>query len=918
MDREGWLYVLVFLGIVAAGAWFVVPRLSGSEPAPAAPPPAAPRAPDVPPPVEPEVAVPEAPPPRRVLVVVRGAEGRLRGPLHDVVGARMEVLGPTEDGAGMRLSIQPAAPRIAFGAVGHRWSTRGADTLVDGAVIALERAAAPLIVRVRESDGRPATGVPVGVRPPVPGPLLRTDAGGTVVLDHLPPGLVVVDLNSAERSGPVARYVAGTDRDVTMVLDPPYEITGRAVDGAGAGLGGARVRAFGPVDIGAAPPADPAGRFTWRGPAVARLALRVEARGHAPVRLEVEPPARGALRVDLGDVVLRAAGATVVGRVDAARIEPDAWVQVEPEAAAVVRELFGAGHVLDAPRRVPLAADGTFEIADVEVDLPLRVGVRGAGVPLDQRVVASPGERVEVHLAPPAGWALHGRVLEPGGAGRAGVALLVSGSPRDGDQPQDDDRVALTGADGSFVVRGLGQRTVFLRAYVPGFRSLLARVRFPLERGLDLTLEPAIHDAARRLRGVVEDERGRPLAGVTVRAAGIEGTTGEDGAFVLDGVESLAPAIDLQFGYEPGTPGDAAGLALRVLPRSERVVTGGEPLRLLLPASGSLRLEARDGLSNEPLPFVQVFVRSTRDGRILVDRGFALAEGRLALPSLPAEGLELALFAPGRRWTGTAIVPPGGERDLGVVALHRGARVVGQVVDEGGVPVAGARVGLFDRGWQSRGADAVGEREQLFRRTVTDADGRFALEGLGAPRPHPLRAFREAVDLAVGAPGRAPAMVRVDLGREAPPGGYEVKVTLERGAFLGLDLTEAGRDPLQGVGAPIFGAIVDLESGRDGSNWLDLVQWGTLGGPVASDAAWRLASSNLLLEARSDDGYLVGPVVAGPYELTVNRPGYAPLRKRLTIVPAGTVLYRDLTSGTETRFEGQRSYFRFTLKPLDP
>ena len=35
MDREGWLYVLAFLAIVGAGAWFVVPRLGSPEPAPA-------------------------------------------------------------------------------------------------------------------------------------------------------------------------------------------------------------------------------------------------------------------------------------------------------------------------------------------------------------------------------------------------------------------------------------------------------------------------------------------------------------------------------------------------------------------------------------------------------------------------------------------------------------------------------------------------------------------------------------------------------------------------------------------------------------------------------------------------------------------------------------------------------------------
>ena len=101
-------------------------------------------------------------------------------------------------------------------------------------------------------------------------------------------------------------------------------------------------------------------------------------------------------------------------------------------------------------------------------------------------------------------------------------------------------------------------------------------------------------------------------------------------------------------------------------------------LRLLLPASGSVTLEPRDGLADQPLAFVQVFARSLRDGRVVVDRGFALHDGRLQLHDLPAEGLDVALFAPGLRWTGTMVIPPGTMREHGVVLLHRGARVTGR------------------------------------------------------------------------------------------------------------------------------------------------------------------------------------------------------------------------------------------------
>ncbi len=913
MDRESWLYVLAFLGIVAAGAWFIVPRLANGprdEPQPVVD---RPSQAERTPPVEPEPDVPSPPPPRRVTVVVRAAEGRFRGPLHAVVGAESEVLESTDAARGVRIAVTPRQARVAFGAVGHRWVEIGAESLADDLVVELEAAVAPLVVRVREADGSPASGVPVRVRPPVPGAALRTDAGGTVVLDHLPPGVVAVDLDTTERRGPSVRLLAGRDRDVTLVLDPPLEITGRIVDQHGAPIQGALVRGFGPVELGFAHPSDAAGRFTWRGPAVARIALRVTAYGRSPVRVAAMPPATGPLRRDLGDVVLAVASGTIQGTVATAHLDPEAYVEVEPEAAAVVREVFGDGFVLDAPRRVPIDRDGRFVLADVEADLPLRVGVRGAGVDLDQRVVLSPGATVEASLDPPAGWALHGRVLDPQGMPRAGVVLLVSSRPRDGDLPLEGDRVVSTGADGSFVLRGWGAPEAFVRAYVPGHRSLLARIAFPIDRGLDLRLEEALRDDARRVRGTIEDETGRPLPGVTVRAAGVVAETDATGAFTLEGVESLAPSVELTYGYEPGRPGDPEAPTTRVQFGREAVVPGAPPRRFVLPATGTLRMDLREGISEAPMAFVHVLARATRDGRVVVDRGVAPHAGRVVLSNLPAEGLEIALLAPGLRWTGTALVPPSAERDLGVVLLHRGVRARGVVVDERGQPIPGARIGLFDRGWQTRGADPITEREQLFRFAHADAEGRFVLDGLGIPRPHPLRKWREAIDLAVGAPGYAPQAVRVDFAHEPGPDGHVVNVTLEEGAFLGLDLTEHTANPLAGAGAPVFGAIVDLESGEDGANWLDLVQWGVLGGPVGDDAAWREASRALLLEARSDDGYLVGPVRPGPYELHVSRPGYAPFRQRLTIVPADLVLYRDLASGAEARFEGRRSYFRFAL-----
>ena len=87
-----------------------------------------------------------------------------------------------------------------------------------------------------------------------------------------------------------------------------------------------------------------------------------------------------------------------------------------------------------------------------------------------------------------------GTFEHPEGHGRpaAGVRLLLSQAPRDGDREQPGDIVVLTGADGSFQRRGLIGRTWFLRAYVPGMRSMLRRAVLPLADPLELAFEKAV------------------------------------------------------------------------------------------------------------------------------------------------------------------------------------------------------------------------------------------------------------------------------------------------------------------------------------------------------------------------------------------------------------------------------------------
>jgi hypothetical protein len=934
MRREGWIYALAFFAILAVGVLLILPRLehaprsleddvldldgghetpAGGDAAARTPP--APAAPEV------EGFVADAVWPWSE-VTVTGAAGPLRGALRPVQGATVERRSPP----GTRepvLRVRPAGARVAFGAVGHQWRRVPAKVLHDGMRVELPVAAAPLVVRVREENGRPAAGIPLLVEPAPPGEPPRTGEDGIAVLDFLAPGLVRVGVEPSARRAPVLRLRAGVDRSAQVVLDPAWEVSGRVLDAAGQPVPAARVSAFGPAGaVGPVVQTGADGRFTWRGPALARVGLHVHAGARADCEVEAQPPAVGPLRTDLGDVALQGAGVTLVGHVRGAPREAGAHVTVEPAVYAVIREVFGEGRVLDRPRVVPLAQDGSFRVAGLPSDLPLRVSVRGAGEPLDALVRGRAGAEVPLDLEANPGGTLAGRLTEPGGGPAAGVRLLLSTEARDGDALRPGDLVATTGPDGSFVRHGLSGRVWFLRAYVPGRRSLLRKIGLPLAAPLELALEPAATGPSRRVTGRVVDgwragvktrkgdpwvgdatdvHYGRPLAGVTVRAAGVVAVTDAEGRFVLDGVESLAPQVHLGYGFEPGRdtredprpylPGDVV-----------EVRPGGPPVHLALWRAAGLRFRALDAVDRTPLSFVYVVLR-TDQGLTVFDRGVATRHGVVELKGLPPRGLSLTLLARDRRFARAPIpLEPGQVRDLGDVGLEHGLRVEGRVLGAGDRPLAGARVGVYGRGWAHAGEDPGSEREMLFRTAVTDAQGRFVVEGFDRRRP---------ADLAVWARGYAPTARRV----EPPPpgtvhvGGVEVK--LGAGAYLALDLTEKGRGIRSG--AAVHGALVDLEEAHDGSHWLDLVQGGLLGGALGDSRRWQEASEQLLPEDRGARGYVIGPLRPGPYVLWVERPGYERLRRKLTVIDPHETLAVELNTGTERRFGGRVTRLAFEL-----
>ncbi len=224
------------------------------------------------------------------------------------------------------------------------------------------------------------------------------------------------------------------------------------------------------------------------------------------------------LKVGLPDTSAPPPAPTGPGRIRGRVLLPDG---VAPGAAATVQVVGGPSLVADAR--------GAFELP-----------AAGPG-PVTLRATAAGYGPVELALEVPAGGEAEASLVlsRPTGPGRIrGVARVSGGKGPAANVPiQASGRGVISGADGAFVLAGVGPGPVKVTVNAPGFQPYEELVSVPpgAEATLEVTLIKAgAQKALATLRGLVRSTRGAPVqAAVKIREASASTKAGADGRFLI-------------------------------------------------------------------------------------------------------------------------------------------------------------------------------------------------------------------------------------------------------------------------------------------------------------------------------------------------------------------------------------------------
>jgi protocatechuate 3,4-dioxygenase beta subunit len=747
-------------------------------------------------------------------LLVRGADGR------PVSGATVSVeplrVGSTNDEGLLAIGI-PCHGELRASVEAS--DGRGADVRLRAAADA-----APLEVTLEAPERHGGRVIDGETRDPLAGAFVwfdddpagfaRTDAKGTYALARRgrPPLLRAAAVGHLpSTSGPV------------FALQPTATLAGSVVDDEGRAVAGADVRIdqdapevpirFGVRPEGLAAHTASRANGAFRIDVLPRRAymLHVARTGYAPASLVVEKLAPAAtksgLRIVLsrgrsanGRVVEKKTSAPVAGAelrlMSSSRAAVPRWARGGDDAAE--EAAFTAVSSSDGSYRFEHLPPGKFDLSVTASGYaPQRVPgleVSAAQAATFGLVSLERGAIVEGEVVDRGGQPLAGATVfvhPPGAAGARGDAVLRFASEAE------ETRQGVSGADGSFTVRGLtpgatAEVTVRREGFVT---QTVTHVELPPAAPLRIVLEPSA-----RVSGRVVDDRGEPIAGatVTVRAPDAALPVGLEGRLVETDVAGTFVLLDL-----------AAGpIAISAMARNH---LSSEPLLLDLGARADVQdveLTLRRGAtiegvvltsSGQPATAARVTLNSGITPERMLEREIAGSartdgEGRYRLEGIPAGPQALSASQEGYRTAIRDLVVQPGANQLDF-RLAEGLRVGGRVIDRGGAPIAGAAVSLMMTSGSGAMHNEMSAPDGTFRFTGV-APGRFIVsaqrEGFATAREEIQLADRaiEDVELQLGQGGGAITGQIMGL----TPGDLpSLQITAMKRPYAGMDGLRDGR-----------------------------------------------------------------------------------------------------------------------------
>ncbi|MGH9398801.1 MAG: carboxypeptidase regulatory-like domain-containing protein, partial [Thermoanaerobaculia bacterium] len=414
--------------------------------------------------------------------------------------------------------------------------------------------------------------------------------------------------------------------------------------------------------------------------------------------------------------------------------------------------------------------------------LTMKVGLVARGKVVDAQGLAVAGAQITTSRR------------DSAGGGRGGMAIRMA-NPLSGEQPD-----AVSGADGTFVVRGLDDGE---------YTASVARDGFARKTVASLTVKgpgetvwpPIVLPAGSVVAGTVRGAQGQPVIGAQIFAIGestgrpMDIATDLEGRFRVGGLAADRPIM-----LSISADGYAA--------LQRNVTPPVEDLAIVLKSTGTVRGRVEDAATHNPVtdftigrsaggPFGLGFQIQFRNGRAgSGDQSFQSSDGAFELSEVPPGKWTIRASASGYRNSEVSDVAVAeGETKEGIVlSLKKGGTLSGRVLD----PQKGTGVPNASVSWRPQGGGGTGMPGGLAilggaaNATATDADGRFSFDGLpegkvtiSASHPDYLEASRDAsaddlasVDITLGTGGSISGTV---VGRDArtPVAGAQVSMNEE-------------------------------------------------------------------------------------------------------------------------------------------